>query len=375
MSNQSKQNHHQGHHKKCVNIIEPLQLGRKKKEANLAYNSWPTDEAKTLLNWFNDLLGFNYFQIEQLGNGEAYACLLDMLFPGIVPVEKIKFLSYELCDCLQNFRIVQDVFDKVSCDKDIPLNKLIELRTDKNIEFARWFKEFFEANYDGSEYKPSYVSPVSTYNETNHFLTALKDRQREYHERLDLRRKRDNPDLAVVETRDYNTFANFTPVDHNWSKKILELVGNKAKLMESFSWLSTVGGGFSALGERDSKWSARAGALSLGQQLKLAELLGDERLKVMCHLFAALAALQMDNRQFCFNYIKRVILPLINAMPYRDVILINILKHIAFRLRTQYVGQQHAIEHGDNKENRTLLRVNRTTNRITANTNDNIIKN
>lgn len=121
-------------------------------------------------------------------------------------------------------------------------------------------------------------------------------------------------------------------IDHAWSRRILELVGTKSKLMESFCWLSTVGGGYSALGENDRKFSSRAGALSLGQQLHLAELLGDERLEVMCHLFAALAALQMNNKQFCLNYIKKVILPLIYKMPYRDPLLNNILKHICFRM-------------------------------------------
>lgn len=137
-------------------------------------------------------------------------------------------------------------------------------------------------------------------------------------------------------------------IDHAWSRRILELVGNKSKLLESFSWLSTVGGGYSALGESDQKFSSRAGALSLGQQLKLADLLGDERLRVMCHLFAALAALQMNNKQFCLNYIRRVILPLIHAMPYRDPLLTNILKHICFRMSTldRYIGarRQNAIE-------------------------------
>lgn len=121
-------------------------------------------------------------------------------------------------------------------------------------------------------------------------------------------------------------------IDHAWSGRVLRLIGNKAKLMESFSWLSTVGGGYSALGERDSKFSTRAGALSLGQQLQIADQLGDERLKVMCHLFAALAALQLNNKGFCLDYIQRVIIPLINAMPYRDPIIANILRHICFRM-------------------------------------------
>lgn len=150
-------------------------------------------------------------------------------------------------------------------------------------------------------------------------------------------------DFYVGQLDDYETdntnhdedeFILKTLVDHSWSKRILGLVGNKAKLMESFSWLSTVGGGYSALGEKDSRFSHRAGTLSLGQQLHLAELLGDKRLKVMCHLFAALAAIQLANKQSCFNYIRRVIVPLMNSLPYRDPILTNILKHILFRLST-----------------------------------------
>lgn len=135
---------------------------------------------------------------------------------------------------------------------------------------------------------------------------------------------------------DCYVFVNQSLIDHSWSRKILELVGNKAKLRESFSWLSTVGGGFSALGERDTQFSMRAGSLSLGQQLKLAQQLGDERLEVMCHLFAALAALQLHNSLFVSNYINRVIRPLIRSLPYRDPIINNMLRHIFFRLSILY---------------------------------------
>lgn len=128
-------------------------------------------------------------------------------------------------------------------------------------------------------------------------------------------------------------FRNGSLIDHIWSKKILELVGNKAKLIETFSWLSTVGGGFSALGESDADFSYKAGALSIGQQLHLAELLGDDRLKIMCHLFFALASLQLKNHEFCINYCRKVVVPLINKLPFRDSVLDNILRHILFRIR------------------------------------------
>lgn len=159
-------------------------------------------------------------------------------------------------------------------------------------------------------------------------------------------------DPAINEEDDSDNYKydpNIVYINRSWSRRILELVGNKARLMESFSWLSTVGGGYSALGERDPKFSLRAGALSLGQQLHLAELLGDEKLKVLCHLFFALAATQQDNTAFCTNYISRVIMPLMQRLPYRDTTLVNILRHICFRINAANRYRSNAIEDRNRK--------------------------
>ena len=281
-----------------------------------------------MLNWVNDSLQSEYKKIEELSNGAAYAQLMDLVFPGTVPLKKVKFRTNLEHEYIQNFKIVQGAFKKVGCDKEIPVNRLVKSRFQDNFEFLQWFKKFFDANFDGHEYNAleargnihltdqcdtnQYSSPEDSRNQERQLVLAKNSSKLE-----DYEREHNSP---------------ISPIDYSWSKKILELVGNKARLMESFSWLSTVGGGFSSLGERDNKFSARAGALSIGQQLQLAELLGDQRLKVMCHLFAALAALQLDNRDFCVNYIRRVILPMMRTLPYPDPILTNMLRHICFRL-------------------------------------------
>ena len=36
----------------------------------------------------------------------------------------------------------------------IPVEKLVKGRFQDNFEFVQWFKKFFDANYDGSEYDP-----------------------------------------------------------------------------------------------------------------------------------------------------------------------------------------------------------------------------
>ena len=36
----------------------------------------------------------------------------------------------------------------------IPIERLVKGRFQDNFEFCQWFKKFFDANYDGTEYDP-----------------------------------------------------------------------------------------------------------------------------------------------------------------------------------------------------------------------------
>ncbi|CAI8005028.1 Microtubule-associated protein RP/EB family member 1 [Geodia barretti] len=38
--------------------------------------------------------------------------------------------------------------------QDVPIERLVKGRFQDNFEFCQWFKKFFDANYDGSEYDP-----------------------------------------------------------------------------------------------------------------------------------------------------------------------------------------------------------------------------
>lgn len=105
-----------------------------------------------MLNWVNDSLQSEYKKIEELSNGAAYTQLMDLLFPGTVPLKKVKFRTNLEHEYIQNFKIVQGAFKKVGCDKEIPVNRLVKSRFQDNFEFLQWFKKFFDANYDGHEY-------------------------------------------------------------------------------------------------------------------------------------------------------------------------------------------------------------------------------
>ncbi|KAJ6642888.1 Microtubule-associated protein RP/EB family member 1 [Pseudolycoriella hygida] len=108
-----------------------------------------------MLSWVNDCLCASFNKIEELCTGAAYCQYMDMLFPGSVPMKRVKFRTNLEHEYIQNFKILQAAFKKMSVDKIIPVDKLIRGRFQDNFEFLQWFKKFFDANYDGREYDPS----------------------------------------------------------------------------------------------------------------------------------------------------------------------------------------------------------------------------
>ncbi|XP_063707170.1 microtubule-associated protein RP/EB family member 1 isoform X1 [Culicoides brevitarsis] len=105
-----------------------------------------------MLSWVNDCLQSSFSKIEELCTGAAYCQYMDMLFPGSVPMKRVKFRTNLEHEYIQNFKILQAAFKKMSVDKIIPIDKLIKGRFQDNFEFLQWFKKFFDANYDGREY-------------------------------------------------------------------------------------------------------------------------------------------------------------------------------------------------------------------------------
>ncbi|XP_055915784.1 microtubule-associated protein RP/EB family member 1 isoform X2 [Eupeodes corollae] len=107
-----------------------------------------------MLSWVNDCLQAQFSKIEELCTGAAYCQFMDMLFPGSVPMKRVKFRTNLEHEYIQNFKILQASFKKMVVDKIIPVDKLIKGRFQDNFEFLQWFKKFFDANYDGREYEP-----------------------------------------------------------------------------------------------------------------------------------------------------------------------------------------------------------------------------
>lgn len=87
-----------------------------------------------MLAWVNDCLQSNFAKIEELCTGAAYCQFMDMLFPGSVPMKRIKFKTNLEHEYIQNFKILQAGFKKMNVDKVI----LFILYVHRYSAFLQW---------------------------------------------------------------------------------------------------------------------------------------------------------------------------------------------------------------------------------------------
>ncbi|ELU18870.1 hypothetical protein CAPTEDRAFT_180168 [Capitella teleta] len=121
---------------------------------NVTHTSVTTDNMSRhdMVAWINDMLQANFSKIEELASGAAYCQFMDMLFPGCLPLKKVKFNTKLEHEFIQNFKLVQNSFKKLAVDKVIPVERLVKAKFQDNFEFVQWFKKFFDANCQDIEY-------------------------------------------------------------------------------------------------------------------------------------------------------------------------------------------------------------------------------
>lgn len=80
-------------------------------------------------------------------------------------------------------------------------------------------------------------------------------------------------------------------IDYAWNDRMLKLAWTRVEIENAFSWLSTLGGAYSALGDYFEHCAEEAGRISI-RQYKLSKLLGDEALAARSRLYLAIALAQ-----------------------------------------------------------------------------------
>merc|ERR1719281_311346 len=65
-----------------------------------------------------------------------------MLFPGSIPLKKVKFKTQLEHEYIQNFKVLQASFKRMQVDKIVPVDRLIKGRFQDNFDFCNGSKSF-----------------------------------------------------------------------------------------------------------------------------------------------------------------------------------------------------------------------------------------
>ncbi|CAK1590097.1 unnamed protein product [Parnassius mnemosyne] len=94
-------------------------------------------------------------------------------------------------------------------------------------------------------------------------------------------------------------------IDYAWNDRMRYLIWTRIELENAFSWLSTLGGAYSALGDYFEHCAEEAGRISL-RQYKLSRMLGDDGLAARSRLYSAISYAQKGRLKLARHMVRNI---------------------------------------------------------------------